>query len=172
MKAARRLGTILAAVATAAGLGLVAPAAAEAGTVSVTWGCGAFGGPAGIKTFDITVTAPATATAGQPVTVHADLTQVSPTWVGTEPAGRYTGYVVLELGGAASGRVDATGMTNPVIENGGLFRLSGGTGQVTLPAAGQVTLATSGYVLYYSTGTWISSCGGGAKPVAATIQVS
>lgn len=167
----KRIAMVLAAT---TGFALAVPAAAEAGTVSVTWGCGAFGGPAGVKTFEITVTAPATATAGQTVTVHADLKQVSPAWGGgTEPAGKYTGYVSLELGGAASGRVDAAGMTNPVIESGGLFRLTGGTGQVTLPAAGQVTLATRSYVLYYSTGTWIISCGGsGATPVAATIQVS
>ncbi|KDN18289.1 hypothetical protein [Amycolatopsis rifamycinica] len=171
MKTLTRFATI---AAVAAGLGLVAPVAAEAGTVSVTWGCGTIGGPAGTKTFEITVTAPATATAGQAVTVHADLTQVAPAWAGgTAPAGQFTGYVVLELGGAASGRVNATGMTNPVVQPGTLFRLTGGTGQVTLPAAGPVTLATSSYVLYYSTGTFISSCGGsGAKPVAATIQVS
>jgi hypothetical protein len=167
----KRIATVLAAT---AGLALTVPAAAEAGTVSVTWGCGSFDGPAGTKTFDITVTAPATATAGQTVTVHADLTQVAPAWGGgTEPAGKYTGTIVLQLGGATSGRVDATGMTSPVIEPGTPFRLTGGTGQVTLPTAGQVTLATSSYLLYYSTGTWIISCAGsGAKPVAATIQVS
>ncbi|MEV7091531.1 hypothetical protein AB0M80_01690 [Amycolatopsis sp. NPDC051045] len=169
----KKIGKTVAVVAVAAGLGVVAPAAAEAGTVSVTWGCGSFGGPAGVKTFEITVTAPATATAGQTVTVQADLKQVAPAWGPTEPAGKYTGYVALELGGAASGRVDAAGMTNPAIAAGTPFRMTGGTGQLTLPTAGPVTLATRSYVLYYSTGTWIGSCGGsGATPVAATIQVS
>ncbi|WP_103353022.1 hypothetical protein [Amycolatopsis sp. CA-128772] len=171
MKALKRLATI---TAVTAGLALAVPVAAEAGTVSVTWGCGSIGGPAGTKTFEITVTAPATATAGQTVTVHADVTQVAPAWGGgTEPAGKYTGTVVLDVGGATSGRADATGLTNPVIEPGTSFRLTGGTGQVTLPTAGPVTLATSSYFLYYSTGTFIIACGGsGAKPVAATIQVS
>ncbi|WP_410639480.1 hypothetical protein [Amycolatopsis sp. lyj-346] len=169
----KKIGKTVAVVAVAAGVGVFAPAVAEAGTVSVTWGCGSIGGPSGTKTFEITVTAPATATVGQTVTVQADLKQVAPAWGSTEPAGKYTGSIVLALGGAASGRADATGMTNPAIQPGTPFRMTGGTGQVTLPTAGQVTLATSSYILYYSTGTFIMSCGGsGAKPVAATIQVS
>ncbi|WP_372672130.1 hypothetical protein [Amycolatopsis kentuckyensis] len=158
------------AVVAAAGLGLLGPGVAEAGTITVTWGCGTFGGPAGIKTFEITVTAPATAAAGQSVTVHADVTFVTP-WGSAEPAGKYTGRVGLDLGGAASGHVDATGLTNPAIDAGAPFRMTGGTAQVTLPAAGPVTFATTGYVQFAPSGMWFS-CGGGATPVAATTQVS
>ncbi|HET6707187.1 hypothetical protein [Amycolatopsis sp.] len=167
MKTVRRIGTILAAV---AGLGLVAPVAAEAGTVSVTWGCGTFGGPSGIKTFEITVTAPATATAGQTVTVHIDVLHVTP-WGPAAAAGTYTGRAGLDLGGAASGHVQAYNLTNPEIAAGAPFRMTGGTVQVTLPTAGQVTFATTGYVQFAPSGMWFS-CGGGAAPVAATTQVS
>lgn len=138
MSVRRRLaatGVAVAAVFASAAIATAVPAAAD--TISVTWLCtselGEFTGD-----YHVTVTAPATAEAGSTheISVSAEGAQNQDQHV---EAGTINATLDVHLGGAGSGVVTATGLSNPEIQPGTPWRVEGGTAQVTYPAAGEVT---------------------------------
>lgn len=125
--------------------------------------------PTSNRTFSVTITAPATATAGQTVTLQASLAG-EPASQSIEP-GLNRSELDIRLGGASSGTVIATGLVNPRIEPGTSWRMEGGQAQVTLANSGTVT---------FTPGTWrmqtywygCSVQNGQTAPVADTTSVS
>ncbi|MFE6610167.1 hypothetical protein [Amycolatopsis sp. NPDC057786] len=169
MRTARRIMGVAATIAVAGGLTLIAPATAQAGTVTVTWGCGSPLGPGGQKGLRITVTAPAAATAGETVTIQANTVETTNhPWA--EPAGRYTARLAIAVGGPAAETIHAEGLSNPATAEGTPLRLDGGTARVTLPTAGDVTFEPTGLLVSID-GIFRFVCGGTA-PIAATTRVS
>ena len=158
------------ALTAAVGLGTVAAAPATADTVSVSFSC-AFAG-AGHWTADylVTITAPATATRGQAVTVTAALGSIG-TANQDAPAGAYRAFMDISLGGAASGTITANGLTSPAVRVGDPLPLTGGVASVTFNAVGDVTYRP---VRFVSTnrGFGCGVLGGGSGPVTATTRVS
>jgi hypothetical protein len=140
------------ALATVAGLTVTA-SSATADTISQRFTCwpGSYA-----KTWNITVTAPATVPRGQPAPVYIKVEDPEP-WDGSELAPgqiRITAYVVL--GGAGSGEVQVQPpLTNPTTIPPGARWHAEGTRQFTFPTAGTVTLAVRafGMPLYYGCGT-------------------
>lgn len=135
MSVSRRLAAAGVAVAAVFAVATAVPAAAD--TVTVTWLCtseaGEFTGD-----YHVTVTAPATAAVGSThaVTVSAQGAQNQDQHI---EAGTISATLEVQLGGAGSGVVTATGLSNPDIQPGTPWRVEGGTAQVTYPAAGEVT---------------------------------
>jgi hypothetical protein len=118
-----------------------APSAA-ADTVTVSYICGVPTFPPHWNdAYRVTVTAPATATRGQTVTVTASLVGIQAT------ANTYQAALVITLGGASSGTITATGLTNPAIPAGGTPKWNGGRAQVTLASAGTVTFTPGGFTV-------------------------
>jgi hypothetical protein len=132
---------LLAAVATT----FAAAAPASADTVAVTYICGIppFGAypPA---TYDVTITAPATASRGHTVTLTASVVNRA-TMTESKDVGFYKATLRIDLGGASSGSVETTGLANPALQPGDLWQLRDGSAQVTLTNAGDVT---------FSPGSW------------------
>lgn len=135
MSVSRRIAAAGVAVAAVLAVATAVPAAAD--TVTVTWLCtseaGEFTGD-----YHVTVTAPATAAVGSThaVTVSAQGAQNQDQHI---EAGTISATLEVQLGGAGSGVVTATGLSNPEIQPGTPWRVEGGTAQVTYPAAGEVT---------------------------------
>ncbi|MFC6081117.1 hypothetical protein [Sphaerisporangium aureirubrum] len=159
--------TVMVGTAVAALLTLDA-APASAGTVTVNYTCAAITGPWGYKVFDVSVTSPATVTRGQTAAVQVAMTD---TFMSTTSlaAGVVRGTMTLHLGGAGSGTVDATGLTNPAVAPGTPWRVSGGSAQVTFANAGDVTFTPG----VFRAGAW--GCGvrtGYTAPVASTTHVN
>lgn len=167
MPVRRRLaatGVAVAAIFTAVTAATVTPAAAD--TITVTWSCsseaGSFTGD-----YHVTVTAPATAAAGSThaVSVSAEGATTQDQQIA---AGTISATLQVQLGGAGSGVVTATGLTNPEITPGTPWRVAGGTAQVTYPSAGEVT-HTPGTL---DAGVFTCSPASSPAPVAAVTTVS
>jgi hypothetical protein len=163
----KRILAGVAVVAATAGLVTVGATPAAADTVRVNYRC-ALDRVVIPRTFDITITAPATAARGQAVTVAATVSDIVPSSTHI-PANSGDWVLTIHLGGAATGS-PRINMTNPEIQPGTPWRITG-SGQVTLPAAGTVTyrpgIAARRLVSY--------SCGPAdpdSVPVAATTRVS
>jgi hypothetical protein len=149
---------------------MVGASPAAAGTVSASYLCGSVaGGPAGVGPFRVTINAPANATRGQTVTVTASIE-------GTRNYGSHLSanfvHITLGiiLGGAASGTIQATGLTNPEIQPDTPWRVTGGTARTTLNTAGDVTYRPGGFS--ENGGGWGCGLYDGTSPVAATTHVS
>ncbi|MFE3599930.1 hypothetical protein [Streptomyces sp. NPDC059142] len=158
---------------TGAVLGLVTgigAGTAMADTVSTTYSCAA-GGQTLEVTEKITITAPATANTGDTVTLQVAVEHGTKT-TGTVPAKSVTAQMVVTVGGAGSGAVTATGLTNPEeIPQGTVPVLSGGTAQVSLSAPGDVTFTPS--ELTVDNGGLKATCSPiGSVAAAATTHVS
>lgn len=131
----RRIGIVVAAT-----LALFVTTPAMAATVVAKYSCGGIWTPLTHRSAEVTVTAPATAAPGQTVTVTVvRLVDLSRRLDQPVAAGSYRYYLRLTLGGAASGMVNSTVMTNPALAAGEHVRVENGTAQVTMPASGDVT---------------------------------
>jgi len=117
--------------------------------------------------YRVTIGAPANANRGQTVTVTASIEQTQ-NYGAHLSANVYQATLDIVLGGAASGTIQATGLTNPEIQPGTPWRMTGGTAQGTLNTAGDVTYRPSGI----NGGWWICGLSDGSSPVAATTHVS
>ncbi|MBB4905060.1 hypothetical protein [Actinophytocola algeriensis] len=144
---ARRITVGLTTVVAAASM-VVAPAPAAAATMAVHYDCAGMmvGGP---KTFDITITAPATATRGVPVTVTVKIQSHVPLAVDAD-AGDYRVYHSLVLGGAVTSSHGMGPMTNPPFDEGELWWVTGST-QLTFDTAGTVTYKP-GHITFHAPG--------------------
>jgi hypothetical protein len=158
---------IVSAVAAAVALVAVVPASASADTVTQTWDCiSAVGGRARIEV-RLTVTAPATAAVEQTATVTAGVSRTEP-YGAHVPAGYFTGFLEITLGGVASGYLYANDMVSPEIQPDTPWRLENGQGQITFDQPGTVTFTPRRFVVHGGL-SWMC---GGPSPVAATTQVS
>ena len=152
---------------------VLAEPAARAGTVSTEWSC-TTGAGGWLETYTVSVTAPATATRGDTVTLSATVTGSRPQ-PGPRPAGYFSnGSLGLTVHGAATARVTVTGMTSPAANDRDPYRLVGGSARLTVNAAGTVTLSpdNAGFPLtgYPGFGLGCSDYDG-VLPVAAGIQI-
>lgn len=158
-----------AAVATAALFTVVTAPPAAAATVTVDYSC-AYLHIIVSRTFDITITAPATATRGTPVTITATVVSRHPL-AEDQPAGSYQGDHSIVLGGAETGSVLVAPMANPPLDAGEPWQITGST-QATFDSAGAVTLKPD---ITRFTKPMPSGCKptfASSVPVAATVQVS
>ncbi|RCG30190.1 hypothetical protein DQ384_15655 [Sphaerisporangium album] len=152
----------------AAGLVVAAASPAAAGTVTASYVCGTYG-PQYPAAFTTTVTAPATARRGTTFTVTVDFDTDVITYA-DEQAGVKVGNMTILLGGAASGGVTATGLTNPATPPGQTWKMRGGTAQVTVPNVGDVTFTPDRYRQPYNAYNSLL-CVPQAQVVAATTHV-
>ncbi|WP_156038634.1 MULTISPECIES: hypothetical protein [Actinoalloteichus] len=109
-----------------------------AGTSRVTYSCGDPADPR-VEDIDVTITAPATATQGDTVTVEAS-TLILLGVPFDAPAGSFATELDIELGGDASGSVTAAGLSNVETPANEPIRFTGGETQITLDEPGQVSL--------------------------------
>ncbi|MBT2382057.1 hypothetical protein [Streptomyces sp. ISL-11] len=152
------------------GIVLAAPPA-TADTVSVGYTCTGPGAPSGVQSLEVTVTAPATVPQGGTAELAVDVT-TSLTAPVTVPAKSVTGEMTIELGGAATGTVTATGFTNPAsIPTGTPVKVTGGTASVTLDAMGTTTF-TPGAATVHVFGVTVACAISGTAPVAARTEVT
>jgi hypothetical protein len=156
-------------VVAAAAIGLLTATPAAAGTVSARWGCVTQFGPAGQRDFVITLTAPATATRGQPATVTASISEPGNTGQ-PHPAGAYGGQLEITLGGVGTGVIYANGMTSPEIQPSTPWRLDG-QAQLTFSTAGDVTFKPR-RIRVWGSPVVPYICSGDTAPIAATTHVS
>lgn len=168
--ALRRIMAIGAAAVTTAGIIIAGGSAASADTVSVSYTCSGFGFPVQNFTYSVTITAPATATRGQTVTLQASIAATSPSSQNVA-AGVNRAELDIVLGGASSGTVTATGLTNPSIQAGTPWRVEGGQAQVTLSNAGTVSFTPATWrMTTFHYGCSVKN--GTTAPVADTTSVS
>ncbi|MEU1374174.1 hypothetical protein ABZ442_10955 [Streptomyces triculaminicus] len=154
----------------AAGVGLGAPSA-TADTVSVGYTCTGPGAPDGVQSLQVTVTAPASVPQGGTAELALEVTTELKVPLNV-PAHSVTGDMTLELGGAASGSVTATGFTNPAsIPSGSTVTLTGGTASAQLDTAGTTTF-TPGEAAVHVFGVTVACTVSGTAPVAATTEVT
>ncbi|MFF7726921.1 hypothetical protein [Streptomyces sp. NPDC008001] len=164
-------GVALAALLAGAGTVLAAPPAAAADAVTVGYTCTGPGAPDGVQSLLVTVTAPANAPKGSTADLSVEVTTAMTVPVDV-PAGAATGELALDLGGAASGSVTATGFTSTAaIPSGSTVTLTGGAASVRLDAAGTTTL-TPGEATVHVFGVTVTCAVSGTAPVAATIDVT
>ncbi|OKI09462.1 hypothetical protein A6A06_01810 [Streptomyces sp. CB02923] len=151
----------------AAGLTMVAAAGpAAAGTVSLTYSC-SVGGTTVAYPGAVTITAPATAKAGDVVTLQVDLER-EPHAAQDIPAHAITGQLTIGLGGAGTGSVQAAGLTNlQAVPKGGAVVLSGST-SATLSTAGDVTFTPAGLQVAFNGAAATCSPVGAVAPAATT----
>jgi hypothetical protein len=143
----RRLTIGLATVVAAASM-VVAPAPAAAATMTVDYLC-ASSMLVVPQTYDVTITAPATATRGVPVTVTATIRSHRPLLQDTD-AGDYRVYHTLVLGGAVTSSHGMGPLTNPPFDEGELWWVTGST-QLTFDTAGTVTYRP-GHITFHAPG--------------------
>lgn len=146
----------------------IAPPAAAA-TVTVDYSC-AYMHIIVPHTFDITITAPATATRGTPTTISATVVSRHPL-SSDQPAGAYQGDHSIVLGGADTGSVLVAPMASPALDAGEPWQITGST-QTTFDTAGTVTLKPD--ITRFSRPGYLGCIPKSANsaPVAATVQVS
>jgi hypothetical protein len=165
----RRVTAGVATAAAVAGVLTVGATPAAADTVTIDYRCAVLHIVVP-RTFDITITAPATATRGVPVTVTATVVSRHPLSQDT-PAGAYQGVHTLVLGGATTGEFTVRPMANQPLEAGEPWQITGSS-QITLNNPGNVTF-TPGYTGFSRPGGQgcrpIDEAG---APVAATTRVS
>lgn len=153
-----------------AGIALTAPSAL-ADTVSVGYTCTGPGAPGGVNTLQLTVTAPASVPQG----ATADLAVSATTQLTAPidlPANTVSAELDLQLGGAGSGSVTASGATNPdAVPSGSTVSVSGGAASVQLTNAGSTTF-TPGNIAVHVYGVTVSCTISGTAPVAATTEVT
>jgi hypothetical protein len=155
------------AVALATGLGLtVSAGVAAADTITQTYTCWPGGG---LKTMNVTVTAPAAVTSGQPAPVHVVLEDTVP-WTGAELAAGQARFVAfVTLGGAGSGEVQVSPLTNlTAVPPGGTYRIER-TQQFTFTTAGTVTLSVRAWGVPIYAACYTPN--GVTPPVAETLTV-
>jgi hypothetical protein len=144
---------------------------AQAATVTIRYQCYVTMLNVIYMNWDVTVTAPATLTAGSTATIHTALTTPD-SHPGAVPAGTYYGNLTLTLGGAGSGTVVTTGLANPALAAGEQLRIVGGTGQVTLNTRGTVTLMPRAFRINFTFNPWtFYDCTNAAAPSVTSIQV-
>ncbi|MBB5122991.1 hypothetical protein AF335_14235 [Streptomyces eurocidicus] len=160
----------LAAALTTGAAVLTAPQAAAA-TVSVGYTCTGPGAPAGVQPVQISVTAPASVPAGGTAELSVDVATSIKAPL-TLPARSVTGELVIDLGGAASGSVTATGFTNrAVVPSGTAVKVTGGKATVRLGKPGTATFAP-GKASVHVFGATAECVVSGTAPVAATTEVT
>lgn len=172
MLALKRIASIAAAIAMAIGAVVIGTPAASADTVLMKYRCGnAIGGGWDFNWY-ITITAPANATPGQTVTLNISAESPTPS---SQPvaAGVTFAYLDVRLGGASSGIVYSTRMSNPDIPAGSPLRYVGATAQATLANAGDVTYKPDKFAYGVTgAGVWCNARPGFVTPVAATTRVA
>lgn len=145
--------------------------AATADTVLMKYRCGNAVTGGWDYNWNITITAPATATRGQTVTLNVSAESTIPT---TEPveANLVFGFLDIRLGGASSGTVGSTRMSNPDIEAPTPLELTGGTAQATLANVGEVTYKAARFSYGITgAGLWCDPRPGFVPPVVTTTRV-
>ncbi|MGK5547594.1 hypothetical protein ACSNOH_23085 [Streptomyces sp. URMC 127] len=171
MRTPRITRTALAATLAAAAAALGAPPAAAADAVTVGYTCTGPGAPGGVQSLLVTVTAPAGVPRGSTADLSVEVTTALTVPVDV-PARAATGEMVLELGGAATGSVTATGFTNPAaVPSGSTVTLTGGAASAELGTAGAATV-TPGAATVHVFGVTVACEVSGTAPVAATIDVT
>jgi hypothetical protein len=166
---------IAAAAAAAVVLTVLAAPPASAGTVTVQYTCRhvIVGAPKD-RTMLMEIIAPATARRGTTVTLETTITDTVNSQF-DDPAGFYRGSMTIGVGGASSGSVEATGLTNRAIAAGTPFRLVDGRAQVTLPNAGDVTFRPGVWRLHATSGAVFLVCqlrSSETAAIAATTHVT
>ncbi|WP_372412180.1 hypothetical protein [Streptomyces luteireticuli] len=122
-------------------------------------------------TAEVTVTAPVSVPQGGTAELSLDvfMGMNSPISV---PARSVKGTAGLSLGGAQTGQMNATGLTNPdAIAGGKPVILSGGRASVRLDTPGKVTV-TPGDMSFTAMGIIASCMLKGTAPAAATVEVT
>ncbi|MGW1071872.1 hypothetical protein [Streptomyces sp. NPDC002537] len=162
-------GAALAAVLATAGVGLAAPPAL-ADTVAVQYTCTGPGAPSGVQSLQIAVTAPASVQQGTAADLTVDVITTLTAPIGI-PAGSVSGELSIDLGGAATGSVTATGFTNPdAIPSGTPVTVTGGKVSAQLDNAGSTTFSP-GSATVHVFGVTVNCSISGTAPVAATTEV-
>jgi hypothetical protein len=165
----RRITAGAATAAAVAGVLTVGATPAAAATVTMEYRC-AYMHIVFARTYDITITAPATASTGQPVTVTATVASRHPLSQ-DEPAGAYRGEHVLTLGGAASGDFTVKPLSSPPLQAGEPWRLSGSS-RITFDNPGTVTFKPGLVGLTRPLTQGCIPANANTAPVAATTRVS
>lgn len=160
----------LAAALACAGIGLGAgPAMADPVTVGYT--CTGPGAPGGVQSLQVTMTAPASVSQGGTADLALEVTTALTVPISV-PANSVTGDMTIDVGGAGSGSVAATGFTNPEsIPSGSTVTLTGGTASVRLDNPGTTTFAP-GNAAVHVFGVTVDCTVSGTAPVAATTEVT
>lgn len=137
-KLGRRTALLAAAATMTTGLFAAAGAApAMADTVTVNYDC--VGYPS-----DIAVTIDAPATAGVGDTATFEVSSVVTTGAPQDlPAGEVVTDMAIVVGGAQSGTITASGLTNEATPAGQPVNMVGGEAQITFTSAGSVTFTPS-----------------------------
>jgi hypothetical protein len=167
----RTVASSVAAITAVAGLGMVAVSPAGADTVTMNESCGGLWIPLHTRVIEFTITAPATASPGQTVTVTINrIVDHNNVLTDARPAGQDHVDATITLGGAASGTVSTTRLASPALQAGEFWRAETGTAQVTMPASGEVTyLPDTWHIVNGGWQCWPPS--GGTVPVAARTRV-
>ncbi|MEU4211857.1 hypothetical protein AB0F13_17935 [Streptomyces sp. NPDC026206] len=153
-----------------AGIGLGAPPA-TADPVSVGYTCTGPGAPDGVQSLRVTMAAPASVPQGGTAELALEVTTQMTVPISV-PARSVTGEMTIDLGGAASGSVSATGFTNPArIPSGSAVTLTGGTASARLDTAGLTTFTPSNASVHVF-GVTVECVVSGTAPVAATTDVT
>ncbi|MCC3769839.1 hypothetical protein [Streptomyces sp. UNOC14_S4] len=162
-------GAAVAAVLAGAGTVLAAPPAL-ADTVPVQYTCTGPGAPAGVQSLQVAVTAPDEVHQGTTASVSADVITTITAPIDL-PAGSVTGELTLDLGGAGTGSVTATGFSNAdVVPSGTPVSVTGGKVPVQFHAVGPTTFSP-GSASVHVFGITVECAISGTAPVAATTRV-
>jgi hypothetical protein len=157
---------IVAGVTGALAMAMVGASPAAAGTVTASYRCMTAAGGLFSIAYRVTIDVPASANRGQTVTMNASIEQ-SRNYGAYLSANVYQATLDIILGGAASGTIQATGLTNPEIQPDTPWRLTGGTARTTFNTAGDVTYRPG----RIHGGWWICELSDGSSPIAATTHV-
>ncbi|HEX6343603.1 hypothetical protein [Umezawaea sp.] len=149
--------------------GLVAPPAASANTAAVVFTCSEAGSEEVLLTYSVSVTAPAVVRKGKPIALTVSATKPAPADI---PAGGIAGQMQVVLGGAGSGSVTATGLTNAVaVPIGQPMLLGPGSATATVANTGVVTFKPGTFTMSIWIGTTLTCTLPSGGPVLASTVV-
>ncbi|RLU77442.1 hypothetical protein CTZ27_38095 [Streptomyces griseocarneus] len=162
-------GAAVAAVLAGAGTVLAAPPAL-ADTVPVQYTCTGPGAPGGVQSLQIAVTAPDSVQQGTTVNLSVDVITTITAPIDL-PAGSVSGELALDIAGADTGSVTATGFSNAdTVPSGTPVSVTGGKASFQFHTAG-VTTFSPGTASVHVFGVTVDCSISGTAPVAATVQV-
>lgn len=146
------------------------PASADSQGVTITYSCTEPPYPAGEADFNVFIKVPKKVFRGDTINVKAALQSVDASKIDV-PAGGVTGSLGINVGGALTTTVTATGLANQeAVPIGQQVLQSGGTASLTASTTGVYTFAPGQFVLSTWMGT-VLDCAPASSPVAATTTV-
>ncbi|HEV2778939.1 MAG TPA: hypothetical protein VGX25_06005 [Actinophytocola sp.] len=164
----RTVASVIAAITMAAGFTVVA---ASADTLVLTHNCGGIWTPLHTRVIETTISAPATASPGQTITVTVNrIVDRNNVQSEARPAGYWKATARVRFGEGPDQWFETTRMSSPALQAGEYFRVENGTAQVTMPASGQLDFRPAGWLLSPNPG-WMCWPKDQPVPVAATTRV-